>query len=392
MQTYVVQPGDSPARIATRFAGCPKCVVDLVAANPHKPSRTYPNGFRTFDTLRVGERLLLPRKWFDGTLDRMPRIYFDRLPAPPVGVSAAPPPFGVGATIGGSLSHCDAFSMNVTPNPSTADPREFFPTIAYDVIVSPQQSDGSYNINGTYTGPAGWSWTDGTDWESGSDTLVINSFAVNAKSTVGACAPAGGQVKPGGGVPPGGLPGGWGNVVTCKAGTVPDAVTGACVQPCPSGAPPVNGSCKSGVGTASTPFQYVTGHRIQAVGTVLGTPGNLPPSLLSASVAGIQAQYDKSAPGQYRVVMVTAAPTTITIALDYCGPNQSTLDPSTQLTPEGIAVEYVHTDLGVSPPGVSCSPATTVTAPSTSGTSTGAVAVGVVALALAAGGIWWAVR
>ena len=80
MHTYQVQPGDSPAQIAIHFAGCPKCAIDLVRANPDKPSVAYPNGFSTFETLRAGETLNLPDKWFNGDLDSRPPIYFQALP------------------------------------------------------------------------------------------------------------------------------------------------------------------------------------------------------------------------------------------------------------------------------------------------------------------------
>lgn len=88
MRIYTVQPGDTPARIAARddMAGCPKCSIDLVRANPHKRTRSFPNGYVTFTELREGERLNLPEKWFDGTLDRMPPSYFASLPDP-VGLS-----------------------------------------------------------------------------------------------------------------------------------------------------------------------------------------------------------------------------------------------------------------------------------------------------------------
>jgi hypothetical protein len=62
------------------MAGCPKCSVDLVRANPHKKTITYPNGFVSFRELRAGEKLNLPDKWFDGTLDRLPKSYFAALP------------------------------------------------------------------------------------------------------------------------------------------------------------------------------------------------------------------------------------------------------------------------------------------------------------------------
>ena len=82
MRVYEVQPGDSPASIAARpdMAGCPKCGVDLVHANPHKPAVVHPNGFTTFRELRAGEKLRLPDKWFSGELDRRPPAYFAALP------------------------------------------------------------------------------------------------------------------------------------------------------------------------------------------------------------------------------------------------------------------------------------------------------------------------
>jgi hypothetical protein len=62
------------------MAGCPRCSRDLIAVNSHKPAVTHPNGFRTFKELRAGERLNLPDRWFDGSLDRMPPTYFAALP------------------------------------------------------------------------------------------------------------------------------------------------------------------------------------------------------------------------------------------------------------------------------------------------------------------------
>ncbi len=82
MRTYVVRPGDSPASIAAQdsHAGCPKCANLLPAANPDLPTVTYPNGFKTFKELRVGQVINLPDAWFDGTLDRQPQSYFNALP------------------------------------------------------------------------------------------------------------------------------------------------------------------------------------------------------------------------------------------------------------------------------------------------------------------------
>lgn len=130
MRTYVVQPGDTPASIAAQddHAGCPKCSVDLIAANPHKPTRTLPNGYVTFRELRAEETLNLPDKWFDGTLDRLPKSYFAALPHPngvtpgkQTGVGAAFPPELVAAAqlvdaaIDASTGYCDDVARPGTP-------------------------------------------------------------------------------------------------------------------------------------------------------------------------------------------------------------------------------------------------------------------------------------
>jgi hypothetical protein len=80
VRVHEVRPGDSPAQIAIEHAGCPKCAIDLVHSNPHKPTVTHPNGFKTFAGLRVGEKLALPDKWFNGDLDSRPQAYFSALP------------------------------------------------------------------------------------------------------------------------------------------------------------------------------------------------------------------------------------------------------------------------------------------------------------------------
>ena len=82
MRSYVVQPGDSPAKIASQsdMAGCPKCARDLIFANPHKDRVTHPNGFVTFRDLRAGERLWLPDKWFSAEFETLPPSYFKALP------------------------------------------------------------------------------------------------------------------------------------------------------------------------------------------------------------------------------------------------------------------------------------------------------------------------
>ncbi len=84
MRTYVVQAGDSPARIAGRddMAGCQRCARDLVLANAHKPTIKHSNGFLSFRDLSVGETLWIPDKWFSGELDKLSPEYFAALPHP----------------------------------------------------------------------------------------------------------------------------------------------------------------------------------------------------------------------------------------------------------------------------------------------------------------------
>jgi hypothetical protein len=79
MREYVVQAGDTPGSIAAMYAGCPKCSRDLLAVNK-KPRVRHPNGYETFRELRVGEKLNLPDKWFNGALDALPKAYFLALP------------------------------------------------------------------------------------------------------------------------------------------------------------------------------------------------------------------------------------------------------------------------------------------------------------------------
>lgn len=82
MRTYVVQEGDSPARIASRpdMAGCPKCSLEMPRANPGKPSITHPNGYVTFKDLRVGEVINLPDEWFHPARENLPATYYKILP------------------------------------------------------------------------------------------------------------------------------------------------------------------------------------------------------------------------------------------------------------------------------------------------------------------------
>lgn len=97
MRQYTVQPGDSPASIAAAHAGCPKCSRDLVAANPHKRTIVYPNGYVTFDEIVEGETLNLPDKWFSAEFDALPPAYFAALPSAD---GVTPPKSGVAGFLG----------------------------------------------------------------------------------------------------------------------------------------------------------------------------------------------------------------------------------------------------------------------------------------------------
>lgn len=99
MCQYTVKPGDSPATIARDHAGCPKCSRDLIAANPHKSAVGYGNGYITFESLEVGEKLNLPDKWSSAAFDALPPSYFAALPSAD-GVT----PSRLGALAGGVLS------------------------------------------------------------------------------------------------------------------------------------------------------------------------------------------------------------------------------------------------------------------------------------------------
>jgi hypothetical protein len=96
MRLHEVQPGDSPASIAIAHVGCPKCAVDLVRANAHKETVTYPNGFVTFKELHVGEQLNLPDKWWTKEFDELPPSYFAALPHP----NGVTPPKSTAHTLG----------------------------------------------------------------------------------------------------------------------------------------------------------------------------------------------------------------------------------------------------------------------------------------------------
>jgi hypothetical protein len=55
---YTVQAHETPAHIAQKFTGNPRRFRELIAVNPHKPRRG-----QTFQSLREGERLHIPRTW-----------------------------------------------------------------------------------------------------------------------------------------------------------------------------------------------------------------------------------------------------------------------------------------------------------------------------------------
>lgn len=59
---YVVQVGDSPMGIAQKLAGNGAFVGQLIAANPTKPTVVI-SGIKTFSSLIVGERLIVPSSW-----------------------------------------------------------------------------------------------------------------------------------------------------------------------------------------------------------------------------------------------------------------------------------------------------------------------------------------
>ena len=166
MRTYVVQAGDSPASIAARedMAGCPKCSVDLVWANPNKPRRTLANGYVTFESLTPGEKLNLPPKWFDGSLDRLPKGYFANLPSPD-GVSGG---FGVGRPQGLAISASDlASSYGISTNAAGQ--------YAYNVTGLPASQQST--IDSAINAAANWSTMSEQQQTQTSISVVEDVFA-----------------------------------------------------------------------------------------------------------------------------------------------------------------------------------------------------------------------
>jgi hypothetical protein len=146
MREHTVRPDDSPARIAIEYAGCPKCARDLVLANPHKEAVTYPNGFVTFKSLRAGEKLRLPDKWFSKEFDDRPRSYFQALPHPD---GKTPSSLGL-AEAAGILGDYGAFDTAVSTITSLASlsPQSFSNAVdAACTLVdqSVREADGSAN-------------------------------------------------------------------------------------------------------------------------------------------------------------------------------------------------------------------------------------------------------
>lgn len=82
---YVVEPGDSPSRIAQKLTGSANRWPELVRANPNKAvEKTGPNK-GSFKTLFAGERLTLPAGWVTATALPAPTV-------PPLVVPSSLPP------------------------------------------------------------------------------------------------------------------------------------------------------------------------------------------------------------------------------------------------------------------------------------------------------------
>lgn len=378
VRNYVVQRGDSPAKIAIEYAGCPKCVADLVDANPHKPFVTLAGGFRTFRELGVGESLNLPDKWFDGTLDRMPQQYFDALPAPPATGKRQPAPsrgpsrrhglgspyeaegrldeWGLSAPI--SLTNGQRFAMTASTGTSaltgpalagavlSAFSGPNFEQVSTGLVQSGQTA---IDVTGCYVGTAPLAIN---------PTLVLNgiTLSITSAQVTGSCLNPIYQPNPNPThLPPGPPQGGGGQQ-----------------QPQPQ--PPHQGA---------SVFTMQQGHRITSTAT---SNAPLPAQIANETVASLQAQFDQLHPGQYHVVSVSfPSSNQVNVVADYCGPTTTVPSPS-QSVFGGVTVQFTYTDNGTSPAGTVCTPSSS----SSSSTSSTSTIVAVIAGLVVAGGAYWA--
>ena len=283
MHDYVVQAGDSPAQIAIKFAGCPKCTADLVAANPQKMSVRYPNGFVTFRDLSVGEKLHLPDKWFDGTLDALPKSYFDALPSTPVGVAGPPPPppppttppdYSAGIPVPAGPSNVstadfmpnEAYTLTVWPIPNgpflPSDPGAVLTNRGFDVLSIAANPDGSYTATVKYNGATDFV----PDPALGLNVLVFTAGAMDLQFAPGQVVSAN---MPGTNVtvhPPSGQQ--WVSVLAVP-GACSSSVPTDCLNNAGPGATPV----PLGGATAGVPLSVQPG----AATTIIATTKNLAP-------------------------------------------------------------------------------------------------------------------
>jgi len=384
VRNYVVQPGDSPAKIAITYAGCPKCVADLVDANPHKPNVTLAGGYRTFSALGVGESLNLPDKWFDGTLDRLPQQYFDALPAPPQQRERAPGPSrgpsrrhgGLGASYEAAGKELDEWGLSAPI--SLTNGQRFAMTVG----------TGSSALTGPALAGAVLSAFSGPNWLQVSTGLVSpGQTTVDVTGCYVGTAPF--PVNPSIVV----------NGISLQVSAA--QVTGSCIQqpiPLPHQMPPhttpwppqggsggqqKNPPPQQGGGQQASVFTQQQGHRIQS--TAISNAA-LPPSIAGETVATLQAQFDQLHAGQYRVVSVNfTGSNRVDVVADYCGPTKTVPSPSSSLF-GGVSVQFTYTDLGPSPAGTSCAPSSSSSSSSSSTTTIVAVLAGLAV----AGGAYWA--
>ena len=116
MQTaaYIVQHGDTPARIAQKLTGNPARMSELVSANPQLP-RVVSSGWTTFQSLHVGQKLAVPASWVrfgGGVVTTQPRR--------PTGYPTAPEPGE--PTVPGGQPHTP-----ITPEPRNPTPTPVVP-------------------------------------------------------------------------------------------------------------------------------------------------------------------------------------------------------------------------------------------------------------------------